>query len=241
MISRFLKVMDNLYRGSAPLPSDVKELQDKYGIKKIISLDEESGQKIERICKALGIEHLTFPINGKDIKPIAELFSHDLKTLLLDGGPTYVHCKVGKDRTGMLIAAFKCEQGTDFKDAMKEAKKIGFGLGLDPSLTKFYEKIVKNFDKKKDVNDADIVTNQRFDPLVLDDVNRKSFAPYEDIQRNYKYNPSYDQYPTRDNVDFKEYIEKKVNTTVPAVGLYDSNSGIKGVGPVDNGGGFTST
>ncbi len=49
MIHRFRPVIPGvLYRGSAPTPKDVLELKEKLGIKKIVSLDQESGEKISR-------------------------------------------------------------------------------------------------------------------------------------------------------------------------------------------------
>ena len=43
---RFQKVSDNLYRGSAPEESEIPTLKKKYGLTKIISLDEKSGENI---------------------------------------------------------------------------------------------------------------------------------------------------------------------------------------------------
>jgi len=46
MIKRFRVVIpDVLYRGSAPTAQDVLELHDKLKIKKIVSLDERSGER----------------------------------------------------------------------------------------------------------------------------------------------------------------------------------------------------
>jgi len=55
------------------------------------------------------------------------------------------------------------------------------------------------------------------------------------------YNYVYDSYPTRNNYDLSDIIERGDHSSneVPAVGLYD-NSVIKGVGPVDLGNGFVN-
>lgn len=255
MIKRFIKVTNGLYRGSAPSPDDVKNLFDKFGIRKIVSLDAVTGQRIDRICKLLGIEHIIIPIDMNHIEPIAQLLGHDIYDLLITDGPTFVHCQEGKDRTGMVIAIFKCQyMDWDCKKAIKEAKSIGFGIGLPQKTVKFYEKIIcMNCNQKHDhVNlkhidngNADITDNARDESLTyIDEANVKSFAPYLDPDRKYEYDYKYDQYPTRENVILNVNPNDKtesVGNGVPQVGLYDNDAGIKGVGPVENGGGFVNS
>jgi hypothetical protein len=98
VIRRFIKITNNLYRGSAPTVQDVKDLHNKFGIRKIVSLDAMAGHKINRICKLLGIEHIIIPIDMVHLEPIAKLLSYNLYDLLIEGGPTFVHCIEGKDR-----------------------------------------------------------------------------------------------------------------------------------------------
>lgn len=258
MIKRFIKVTNDLFRGSAPSIEDVKKLYDSFGIRKIVSLDADAGHKINRVCKLLGIEHIIIPIDMIHMEPIANLLNRNLYDLLIVGGPTFVHCLEGKDRTGMVIAMFKCEyMDWNCHDAIAEAKKLGFGLGLNQEVVNFYEKIVCMSCEEKhnhatikhiDNNSADIIENSRDESLTsFDNADMKSFAPFLDPTRQYPqnqvYDYSYDQYPTRDNVEKEPNIEEALSDgeNMPLVGLYDNDSGIKGVGPVDNGGGFVST
>jgi protein tyrosine/serine phosphatase len=254
MISRFHTVVPGkLYRGSGPTPKDVIDLHKHLGIHKIISLDAGAGQKIDRIAKLLGIKHIIIPLNGTDLGPVAELFSYDLKDLLLSDGPTYVHCIHGKDRTGLVIAMFKCKyMGVSCDKAIKEAKHIGFGVYMDPKTTAFYEKIIRmfcgcNHQHQADDNDADIVDNSRpnadWRGSYLDAADMSSFAPYLDYTRQWPYNPvydyKYDQYPTRRNIDLEKCSpEEGKQDQIPMVGLYDNDAGVHGTGGVDVGGGF---
>lgn len=200
MIRRFIKVNDQLYRGSAPTPEDVVNLHKHFKINKIISLDEKSGVKIGRICKILGIKHIMIPIEVEHahiMTNLKRLESINLWDLLMVDGPTYVHCSHGKDRTGMLIAMFKCKyMGAPCNEAIKEAKSIGFGFGLPPFVYKLYTNMIckscqkdHNHDKANishiDENVVDdIVENARPEgdmaDSVLDSADMTSIAPYLD-------------------------------------------------------------
>jgi hypothetical protein len=116
-----------------------------------------------------------------------------------------------------------------------------------------------------DINDAreigtdnvDIASNSRiydtdYEGSVLDQATMQSFAPFSDYIREYPwdsvYQYKYDQFPTRNNFDLDKrdqvMMEKLLSTEegsdIPQVGLYDNVEGVKGIGPVDNGGGFLS-
>jgi Tyrosine phosphatase family len=251
MIKRFIKVNDNLYRGSAPSVKDVVELHQNFNINKIISLDETAGKHINRIAKLLNIEHIIIPLDSDKIEPVIKLLSYNLYDLLMKNGPTYVHCIEGKDRTGTLIAMFKCKfMHFSCKKAIDEAELIGFGAGLHSKVKKFYEKIIRLYcECGEDENNADIVDHTRetytdWRGSILDAANMSSFAPYLDVSRQYPYNPtydySYDQYPTRNNYDLEKVKENEGRgMDVPQVGLYD-NDEFKSVGPVDLGNGFVN-
>ena len=264
MIHNFSKIDDNIYRGSAPTVEDVVNLHKKYGIRKIISLDLNSGKKINRICKLLHIKHVNLPING-DKKTMIDFLNHDIRDLLENNKPSYIHCLHGKDRTGLAVALYKVKcKGMDPDDAIEEANKFGFGIGVDPYFVNLYKKIIYSAslnkkDKKIDNNNLSIVDNERnnapasqdnlvgdLTESVLDEGNPSSFAPFMTTERIYPFNPTgnnyvYDMYPTRNNYDLSDINkeEKDFKNEIPAVGLWD-NSVIKGVGPVDLGNGFVN-
>lgn len=247
MIKRFLKVTDGLYRGSAPSVEDVIKLS-KFGINKIVSLDRATGERIHKICKHLGMKHVMIPLDGTRAS-IIELLSHDLKDLLLSNGPTFVHCAQGKDRTGFVVALFKCKYlGTSYEEAMKEALSLGFGVGVDKEFMEPFIKILKTYRDKQDVNNADIVTNTRQystdgKDMFLDEARQNSFAPYISTSKQYPYDDPYNdnvnQSPTRENYKSeKEEKPIKEHTSIPMVGQYDNSAGLRGSGPVENYGGF---
>ena len=245
MIQRFIEVIPGkLFRGGAPNPEDVFLLKEKYNINKIIILDPISAEKIERACKMLDIEHAIIPLNWDKIKyDLMNLFEYDLKELLLDNNPTFIHCAAGKDRTGLVIALFKIKyMGMDPNEALKEAKKIGFGIGMNKKNYNLFNKLILSCKKDNKEERNNIVSNQRDykadnRDTFLDEARQQSFAPHLDYTRQYPYDITYnsinDQSNTRENYK-KEYDGEYL----PIVGLYNNDAGVRGFGPVENAGGF---
>jgi len=250
MIHRLRKVTNGLYRGSAPSPKEVMWLKENLGINKIISLDKQSGEVIDRACKLMGIVHEKMYLDGSHYS-LVHLLKHNLKKLLLDNGPTYIHCLEGKDRTGLVVALFKCKYMNMNPDkAIEEAKSLGFGIGVDPKIVHLYEKLIRSCKPSKDTNNADIVSNEREyisdnRSGPLDEGHQGSFAPYlvetKQNPMDAVYNFMEDQSPTRENYQayksIKEHNPDNENV-VPQVGVFNNDAGGRGFGPTENAGGF---
>lgn len=240
MINRFKKVSNGLYRGSCPSMEDVFNLKDKYHIKKIISLDKECGNKIRKICKKLNIEQKIIPIDGSK-KSLLNLLNYNLYKLLIENGPTFVHCKYGKDRTGLICALFSCQYlNKTSKQALEEAKKLDFGTGLQPEIRKLYENLIKNCNKDNNSLNDSINYYSDSNNSYLDEADSKSFAPFLDQPVDFIYNDIYNQSPTRENYTLSESIKEHNNkdNIVPIVGLFNNDAGIQGAGPTEPVGGF---
>lgn len=188
MLHRFRKVSDNLYRGSAPASEEVIWLNKKLGITRIISLDEISGKKINLVCTLLKINHINLPI---DIAKKSTLirFLLEIGKLFKSPEKTFLHCKWGKDRSSLACAIYRCqEQGWSAEEAIKEARSLGFGIGLDPEIDHLYVSLIEDSDKSKDINTAyDIVDNSRnesYDSYYAGSIQNKSWSPYADRNVN---------------------------------------------------------
>lgn len=252
MIQRLRKVTDQLYRGSSPSPKDVVWLKDNLRIKKIVSLDQKASDRIKRACQILGIKHVSLPIEFQNFKAsLLKFLHHDLKKLLLEGGPTYIHCEAGKDRTGLAVALVQCKYlGKDPEEAIEEAKSLGFGLDVAPQPIAIFEKIIRECKPPKDNNNADIVSNEREyigdnRDTFLDEGHQGSFSPYLNVTKQNPmdalYNFIMDQPQTRKNYhpgkSIKEHDHQEEDV-VPMVGVYDNDAGGRGFGPAENNGGF---
>jgi hypothetical protein len=101
----------------------------------------------------------------------------------------------------------------------------------------------------KDVNNADIVSNEREyvgdgRDSYLDEAHPGSFAPYLDQTRQNPmdavYNYINDQSPTRENYQEYKSIKEhdKEEDVVPMVGVFNNDAGGRGFGPTENYSGF---
>jgi protein tyrosine/serine phosphatase len=251
MIVRFRKVDDNLYRGGAPSIQDVKLLK-QLGIKKIVSLDKEAGEHIDRACKLLHIQHIMLPIEISKRMSLIKFLNTDIEKLLSDNGPVFVHCAIGRDRTGLAVALYRCKvDGWRPQKAIEEARSFGFGEEIPQSIVNLYTKIILKACPKSDDNNAyDIVSNEREYPsdyrdYTLSEWEQQSWSPYEDYRvKEFPFSETHiewpEQYPTREDFDNDEFFPNLNSATVPQIGSYDtSTNGIMGAGPsIVGGGGF---
>ncbi len=165
-MKRFFRVNDNLFRGGSPSIDDISKLKNNFNIKRIVSLDEESGKHISRVCKALDIEQIIISIDVSKNSTLSKLFKYNIIDLLKDNSPTFVHCLQGKDRTGLVIGIFRCtdsEYNWSCDKSFKEAKSFGFGTGLNEKTKSLYKKLISkscNNDHKhifdNDINDSNV-------------------------------------------------------------------------------------
>jgi uncharacterized protein (TIGR01244 family) len=130
-LPNFQKTDDHVYRGAQPTDEGFKELA-QLGIKTVIDLrqiGEHSQADEQKIVTSLGMRYLSIPMKGmsapKDDQVAAVLgFLTDTT-----GGPVFIHCRRGADRTGTMIAVYRISQdGWENKKALSEAKFYGMSI-----------------------------------------------------------------------------------------------------------------
>lgn len=255
MIKNFRQVHPNLYRGGKLTPRDVLILYRKFGVRTIISLDQQCADLISPMCQALHIKHIVIPIDSGDIRTLQYLLRLDLKSLIDPNVPTYIHCLHGRDRTGMFVALVRCLiDHWDCHRALSEAKRLRFGVGLDLSVEKFYVKLISRActHSHQDVNHSyDLMSNlldynAQYRDYNIDKVDRQSWAPYADVSvRTFPYSviemhhPWEGEGPTRETYDLKGIDIEREPVEYPAVGIFDQTSQITNmIGPSVISGGF---
>lgn len=125
-VPNFGSVTPTLYRGAQPTRKGFDSLS-KMGVGIVIDLREgnESNHE-EREVTALGMKFVGIPWRCTD--PKDDYFAKFL-TVIRDNPDKkiFVHCHVGIDRTGMMIASYRmAEQGWTAQEALREMQAFGF-------------------------------------------------------------------------------------------------------------------
>ena len=125
-ISNFAEVTPYLYRGGQPDDAAFSALK-KMGIDIVVDMRSGNRKHEKHAVTKLGMRyvqiswHCPFPSD----KPFAEFLK------IVEDNPKkkiLVHCRLGDDRTGMAVAAYRmAEQGWSADQAMAEMHQFGFG------------------------------------------------------------------------------------------------------------------
>jgi protein tyrosine/serine phosphatase len=119
------KISDNLYRGAQPTAEGMQNLEE-MGIKTIINLRSIHSDKKKMRNTNLVYEKIpmmAFNPKEKHIVRFLELVTNG------EGGPYFVHCMHGADRTGLLCASYRVAvQGWTKQEALREMVEGGFGF-----------------------------------------------------------------------------------------------------------------
>lgn len=156
--SLFSKVTDDLYRGGKPTFNDLVYFKKEFGIKKVVSLDLEAGLSIISACKQLELKHVMAPL-GDGTDPMVDNLKQNIIPHLTDGGPTYIHCYWGKDRTSMSVAMFRIYNGWSLENALNEARRFYMGQGLPSDIKESYYDAVKEFAKEQSKEPIQVSAN----------------------------------------------------------------------------------
>jgi tyrosine-protein phosphatase SIW14 len=138
-LPNFAQVSGYLYRGGAPaIPSGYRDLADR-GFSVVIDLREGASKGEYEYTEANSLLYFPFPMSDKaapDIDEMIDLLTYIHGKLNINR-KVYVHCKGGRHRTGIVIAAYRIRyQGWNLRHAVEEMKKYGWygELGHQPLL-----------------------------------------------------------------------------------------------------------
>lgn len=126
--ANFGEVGPGLYRGAEPDEGCLAHLA-RQGIRTVVNLrDEEEASELEQAkVVALGMQYVNMPMSGFDRPSVAQVQRVLTVVCGPENRPVFLHCKRGRDRTGVIVAAHRmAHEGWAAERAMQEAK--GFGL-----------------------------------------------------------------------------------------------------------------
>jgi tyrosine-protein phosphatase SIW14 len=139
-VPNFGEVTPTLYRGGLLSGEGLKAIK-KLGVNMVV--DTHADSKHERAeVESLGMKYVAIPWHCP--WPRDEVFAKFLKVVHDNKGKKiFVHCRLGDDRTGMMVAAYRmAEEGWSADEAMNEMRSFGFTKShhfICPSLAS-YEK-----------------------------------------------------------------------------------------------------
>lgn len=138
-IVNFHVVDPDIMRGSHPSGKALALLKEYAGVKTILSLhDKKQDNEWEKqAAEKLGITFINIPMNGIKEQDIGTI-ERCLKIIDNKANqPIFVHCYEGKDRTGMVFAAYRIKYDHwSFSDAFNEMLGYGYHRVLCYNLKK---------------------------------------------------------------------------------------------------------
>ena len=132
-IERFMQLDSQLYRGAQPQTYDDFMALKKMGIKTIINMRASADWIVweDQIAEKLGMKFYSFPLTI--LGPLADDTIDEILDIVFDKsyGPIFLHCRHGKDRTGMISAIYRVKkQGWSRTRAWQEMIDMGFDARL---------------------------------------------------------------------------------------------------------------
>lgn len=139
-VPNFGEVTPTLYRGGLLSSTGLKALK-KMGVNVVVDTHANSKHE-EKEVEDLGMKYVPIPWHCP--WPHDEVFAKFFKVVHDNKGKKiFVHCRLGDDRTGMMVAAYRmAEEGWTADEAMNEMRSFGFTRShhfICPSLAS-YEK-----------------------------------------------------------------------------------------------------
>lgn len=124
-IANFGEATPKLFRGAQPSEKGFEALS-KMGVDTVVDTRGNRAKSEGKVVKALGMKYVAIPWHCPF--PHDDVFARFLQ-LLRDnpGKKVFVHCRLGDDRTGMMIASYRMAvEDWSADDAMLEMRHFGF-------------------------------------------------------------------------------------------------------------------
>jgi protein tyrosine phosphatase (PTP) superfamily phosphohydrolase (DUF442 family) len=124
-LPNFGEVTPHLYRGGQPGADGLKELK-KMDVSIVVDMRGGRSKHEDAAVRALGMQYVSIPWHcpfpsDKPFATFLQLVKENRDKKI------FVHCRLGDDRTGMAIAAYRmADQGWSADEAMSEMKEFGF-------------------------------------------------------------------------------------------------------------------
>ncbi len=124
-LPNFGEVTPTLFRGAQPTHQGFKALR-KTGVEIVVDTRGNRTNSEGKEVRRLGMQYVAIPWHCSF--PRDEVFARFLKLLRENPGKkVFVHCRLGDDRTGMMIASYRmAAEGWSADEALLEMQRFGF-------------------------------------------------------------------------------------------------------------------
>ena len=122
-IDNFDQVSSTLYRGAQPSEEGIRTLAS-YHVGTVINLRGGDDSREAKMVRDAGMTYLHLPLEAETVT-VAD--AEKILALIADAPkPVFVHCHVGRDRTGLAVAAYRIRyQGWTLQAAVADMYKHG--------------------------------------------------------------------------------------------------------------------
>jgi uncharacterized protein (TIGR01244 family) len=131
-IDNFDQVSPTLYRGAQPSEEGIRTLAS-YKVGTVLNLRAEDDSREAKMVRDAGMTYLHLPLEAETVT-VAD--AEKILALIADAPkPVFVHCHVGRDRTGLAVAAYRMHfQGWTLQAAVADMYNHGHFWLLFPKV-----------------------------------------------------------------------------------------------------------
>jgi protein tyrosine/serine phosphatase len=143
-LPRFQEVSPGITRSGQPTADGMNALK-ALGVRTLLDLTSKVDPEEEREAQWLGIQIVHVPMGGV-FSPTYTQVDRALSALADPAlRPIHVHCRQGKDRTGVVVAAWRAAaEGRATEQAAKEAKSLGCCTLFFSDLDRYLRRYLKH-------------------------------------------------------------------------------------------------
>ena len=132
-IENFAQVSPTLYRGAQPTDDGIRALA-AMKIKTVLNLRDAVDAHEQQVVEEAGMKYVHIPLLAEKVTP--EDADRILALLPTLPQPIFVHCHAGRDRTGMVVAAYRISvQGWQQKEALRDLRDHGHYWAIFPKVS----------------------------------------------------------------------------------------------------------
>jgi tyrosine-protein phosphatase SIW14 len=137
-VNNFAVVQDppnTIYRGAQPSEAGIETLRQR-GVRTVINLRDDPVSDEQEIVQRAGLRYVQIPTSPWKVEP--EKIREFLKEIKTVPRPVFVHCALGRDRTGLEIAVYRIVvQKWSRQDAIAELYAYGYNWAIYPHIAKY--------------------------------------------------------------------------------------------------------